>query len=108
MPSIKQNIVIDQGTTFFKTYPVMNSNNEPQDFSGYSAKAQLRKNYTSSNAVSFVAAVANGAISIGLTPSQTANMVPGRFVYDVLLTDAQGNVTRQVEGIAQVTPSVSK
>jgi len=39
---------------------------------------------------------------------QTAALESGRYVYDLVITDASGGKTRVVEGIATVNPSVSR
>jgi hypothetical protein len=50
----------------------------------------------------------NGIITLSLTANQTANMVGGRYVYDVELTDASNSISRIVEGIVTVTPQVTR
>ena len=47
-------------------------------------------------------------IRVGLTTSQTAVLKPGRFMYDVLITDAAGEVTRVLEGAVLVREGVTK
>jgi hypothetical protein len=46
-------------------------------------------------------------ITLGLTANQTSNLVAGRYVYDVELTEG-GEVSRIVEGIVTVTPQVTR
>jgi len=43
-----------------------------------------------------------------MSASVTANIAPGRYVYDTKITDMNNNVTRILEGIAEISPSVSK
>ena len=43
-----------------------------------------------------------------MTANATANVVAGRYVYDVELVDGGGVVTRLLEGIVTVTPQVTK
>jgi hypothetical protein len=38
----------------------------------------------------------------------TANLTPGRYVYDVLLTSSTGVKTRVIEGIITIMPSVTR
>ena len=49
-----------------------------------------------------------GKIRVGLTTSETASLKPGRFMYDVLITDAQGEVTRVLEGSVLVREGVTR
>lgn len=105
----KVNLVIDQGTTFVTTLTVNDDAGVPIDLSTYSASAQIRKHYTSSNAVSFsVTANSSGVIALTLNSNATSNLAAGRYVYDVELV-APGNTTsRIVEGIVTVTPQVTR
>jgi hypothetical protein len=106
----KANLVIDQGTTYSTDLNLTDENGDPLNLSGYSANSQIRKHYTSSNAVAFSTTVDsnNGIITLSLTANQTANMVGGRYVYDVELTDASNSISRIVEGIVTVTPQVTR
>jgi hypothetical protein len=106
----KANLVIDQGTTYTTDLNLTDENGDPLNLAGYSANSQIRKHYTSSNSVVFstsINAVA-GIITLSLTANQTANIVSGRYVYDVELTDASNSVSRIVEGIVTVTPQVTR
>lgn len=107
----KANIVIDQGADFATTVDVTDNNNEPISLVGYTGVGQLRKHYTSSNAVSFGVSFSNtnvGVIDLTLSASASANMSPGRYVYDVEITSSANVVTRIVEGIATITPQVTR
>lgn len=107
--AFKANIVIDQGSTFTTSIELTDADGEPVDLTGYTGTAQLRKHYTSSNAVSFGVAIANsGIVALSLTANQTANIVAGRYVYDVEVTDVGGLVSRIVEGIVTITPQVTR
>ena len=107
--AIKANLVIDQGTDYSTTVNLTDDDGNPTSLSGYSVAAKLRKWDTSSNSVSFSATVNEdlGQVTLQLTDTQTANLVPGRYVYDVLLTNA-GITSRIVEGIITVTPGVTR
>lgn len=108
--AIKANIIVDQGTTFSTTITVTDDEGTPLSLSNYTGAAQMRKHYTSSNATSFSVSIDNtvGEITLALTANQTSNLVAGRYVYDVELTDASDVVSRIVEGIVTVTPQVTK
>lgn len=108
--AIKGNIIIDQGTTFQTSINVTDENDVAINLTGYSANAQMRKHYTSSNAVVFVTSISPnlGIVTISLTANVTANIAAGRYVYDCELTDTNGAVTRLVEGIVTVTPGVTR
>ena len=71
----------------------------------------MRKHPGSSSATDFSTQIINatgGRIRVGLTTSQTASLKPGRFMYDVLITDTSGEVTRVLEGSVLVREGVTK
>jgi len=104
----KANLVVDQGATFGTTVTVTDENGDLFDLTGHTGAAQLRKHYTSSTATSFTVTLGDGTISLGLTAGQTANLVAGRYVYDVEITNSSNVVSRIVEGIVTVTPNVTR
>jgi hypothetical protein len=108
--AIKANLVIDQGTDYSTSISLQNDEGESANLVGYTANAQLRKTYSSSNAHTFTASVddAAGLVLLSLTDTQTANITAGRYVYDVYLTDSSGIVSRIVEGIVTITPRVTR
>jgi hypothetical protein len=106
------NLFIDQDADFTTTVTVNDSNGTALDLTSYTALAMIRKTYQSSTATTFTSAFVSprttGQITISLTDTQTAALESGRYVYDLVITDASGNKTRVVEGIATVNPSVSR
>ena len=104
----KANLVIDQGTTYSVVINLDDENGDPLNVGGYTSRAQMRKHYTSSNAVSFTTALANGQLTLSLSSNQSSDIVAGRYVYDAEIIDGSGNVTRIVEGMITVTPEVSR
>jgi hypothetical protein len=109
--AIKANLVIDQGTDYSTSINLTDDDGNLVDLTGYSASSQIRKTPSSSNAVSFSVSVAEaqGLVLLSLTDQQTSNLVPGRYVYDVLLTNNNNNLTSRIlEGIVTVTPGVTR
>ena len=102
---------IEQYATFSTTVNVEDSNGDAINLSGYSASSQIRKSYYSSSANNFTATVtgeANGEITLSMTASNTANMSPGRYLYDLVITSPESVKTRVVEGIVNVLPGVTQ
>ena len=106
------NLFIDQDADFTTTVTVNDSTGSALDLTNYTALGMIRKTYQSSTATTFTSAFVSprttGQITISLTDTQTAALESGRYVYDLVITDASGNKTRVVEGIATVNPSVSR
>lgn len=106
--ALKANMVIDQGSTFSSMIEILDENDDPINVANYTARGQIRKHYSSTNAVSFSTALSNGSLVISLTANQTANIVAGRYVYDIELVDPANTVARILEGIVTVTPEVTR
>ena len=106
------NLFVDQDADFTTTVTVNDSTGSALDLTNYTALGMIRKTYQSSTATTFTSAFVSprttGQITISLTDTQTAALESGRYVYDLVITDASGNKTRVVEGIATVNPSVSR
>ena len=105
------NLAIDQGATFSTTLQVNDDEGNARNISGNTARGQLRRSYYSSSNVQFTTAIDNpsgGEIVISLTAGQTANLKPGRYVYDVEMVSNTVTVERIVEGIVTVYPEVTK
>ena len=105
------NIYIDQGADFTTVISLTDSNNDALNLTGYSALAQIRKSHGSTPiAATFGTALTTttGQLTLTLTDAITTAMDSGRYVYDVLLTDASGDKTRVLEGQAVLTPGVSR
>jgi hypothetical protein len=71
----------------------------------------MRKWAGSSSSTSFTCTIESpataGKLTISLTSTQTANLKPGRYVYDILITS--GNIkNRVIEGMVLVTEGVTK
>ena len=112
MPAAYSNLVLEQGTTFSTTITIDDVYGEVFDLSGFSARAEMRKSYYSANATAvFTTSIngTNGIITLELTPQATANIAPGRYVYDAIIVDSIRNITTRVlEGIIEVTPRVTR
>ena len=106
------NLTVNTGTTFSQIFTLESADtNSATDLTGFTATAQMRKHPGSSTATNFTTQIINatgGRIRVGLTTSQTSSLKPGRFMYDVLITDTSGEVTRVLEGSVLVREGVTK
>lgn len=105
----KTNIIIDQGATFSNTATPLYSNGVAIDITGHTANGQIRKHYSSNSAIAFSTTVnSNSTITFSLTANQTANVNSGRYVYDINIISASNTITRVIEGVATITPRVTR
>ena len=106
----KANLVIDQGSDYYVTLHLTDENGDIINLLNYTANSQIRKWYTSLNTAAVFTTsinISSGEIELSLNANQTSNLVSGRYVYDVELTN-NGIVSRIVEGIVTVNPQVTK
>ena len=105
-------LTIEQGANLTSTVSVNDNQGDALNLYYYSASSQLRKSYYSSSANTMTATVtgiANGQITLSMTAANTALLSPGRYVYDLTITNSiDHSVTRVVEGTAVVLPSVTR
>lgn len=105
------NIFIDQGSNYSNIITVAGASGVALDITGYNVASQMRKSYASSTAYSLNASVylaSSGKVRVQLDASQSEAIPPGRYLYDVEITSPAGVKTRVVEGIATVTPQITK
>ena len=105
-------ITIEQGANLTSTITVTDTQGDAVNLTTYSASSQLRKSYYSSSANTISAIItgnSNGQITLSMTASNTAALTPGRYVFDLVITNSVDNsVTRVIEGTAVVLPSVTR
>lgn len=106
----KANLKIGQGTDYLTSITLTDDDGNPIYLSNYTGAGQIRKYYTSTNAVDFnVTVEANtGVVTLRLTSAQTNGIEAGRYVYDVELYDSANVVSRVLEGIVTITPGVTR
>ena len=112
--AITENIVIDQGVDYLKSFIAKNDAGAVIDLNDPASTltAQVRKSFASTTATDFAATVtagSTGAYTLALTIAKTTALERGRHVYDVVQTiTATGFKTRIHQGVATVNPSVTR
>jgi len=105
------NLTIDAGASFSSDVDVLTDDGGIFSLVGYTAEGKMTKGYSETYPrVYFDIAVYenDGTVTISLDPTDTIQLEEGRWVYDVQITEtATGDVTRVVEGMITVFPSVS-
>lgn len=112
MPAGYTELFLEQGADFTMSIVLDDVAGVPFNLTDFTASSQMRKSYYSSNAaatfsVSTSGDAAEGRITMSLDSANTANIYPGRYVYDVYLSQANTRY-RVLEGIVNVTPQVTK
>ena len=104
-------MLIEQNATFSTTVNVVDSAGSAVNLYGYSASTQMRKSYYATSATIITSTItgnANGEITLSMTAANTANLTPGRQVFDLLITSPTSVKTRVIEGIVVVSPGVTQ
>jgi hypothetical protein len=108
------NLRIDQGATFSTDVTVTGTDGSAFNLTGYTAAAKMAKGYASTRTrTALTTAIATdrstGVITLSLTADQTNTLdAPARYVYDVEITQtSDSTITRVIEGIITVSPSVT-
>ena len=107
------NLVINSGADFSQSFTLEGTDsNSALNLTGYDVDAQFRKWSGSSTVVSFGTTVTNpptlGQIYLTLSSQTTLTLKPGRYVYDIVLTDNYQIKTRVVEGMVLVREGVTR
>jgi hypothetical protein len=105
-------LTIDQGTDFETSLDLIADDGTPIDITGYQFYSQIKKSYYSSNVAANLVVIVTDAINgntlISIDAANSANIFPGRYVYDVKMIDSTNTVSRVVEGIVTITPQVTQ
>jgi hypothetical protein len=112
MPAAYTNLYVEQGTTFTTNITLDDVYGNLYDIHSMTVAGTIRKSYYSANATAVFTTnidVAASTINLSLPASVTANIAPGRYVYDTVLSDVgTGNKTRILEGVLEVSPDVTR
>ena len=104
-------LTIEQYADFNTTINIEDIQGDAINLASYTASAQMRKSPYSVTSNSFVVELdANtaGLITLSMSAANTANLTPGRFLYDLNITSNTGIVTRVVEGIVTVLAGITR
>lgn len=104
-------LYIEQYADFSTTVNVDDLQGDAINLSSYAVASQLKKSYYSSTSYNFTVEVTDavrGEITVSMDSANTSNLSPGRYIYDLTMTDPNNITTRVVEGIVVVLPGVTK
>ena len=116
MSAGKYDITIEQGATFRLVAQWLDSDENPIDLDGYSARMQIRPYAESDEVFLTIDTGSNGGITIesdweilievDATITETLDQYCG--VYDLELESASGVVTRLLQGKVKISPEVTR
>lgn len=104
----RSNIYIDQGADFRITIELFDQDDVDLPISTYSFYGDMKKFYSSTKAADFTIEKANNDITLTLTANTTGDLKPGKYEYDVLMKKPTGEISKIVEGLAIVVPTITE
>lgn len=105
-----ENITIEQGTDFEKTYTIKNPDSSVVDLTGYTIQAKVKKHSESTQSYNFSVGISSavGIITISMANTVTDTLTFGRYYYDIISTeDSTGKVSKLYTGMALVNHSIT-
>ena len=111
MASIYADFDTDQGASFTATLNVTDSESGSSDLTGYSVAGQFKRSYTSETYTEIGCALSNasiGEVTLTLEPDVTVAAKAGKYLYDIFLTAPSGKVSKIIEGVITIYPSVTR
>lgn len=112
MSAGKYNILIQQGSTFFKQIVLRGNDSVPVDLTGATIMSQVRETYDSvtplATMVTAIPTPANGTFTLTIADTVTAAMDFTTGVYDVEVHYADGSVDRVLEGKVVFSKEVTR
>ena len=112
MAVFSTNLIVYTHTDFEQTFLLEdNQSNSAKDLTGFTGTARFKEQFESSiDPRAFNISFPNrelGKVRIGLTATQSAALVPGKYFYEILLKDSNDIVERVVEGTVIVKQPVT-
>jgi len=104
---------IDAGTYFSSIVTIENDDGTPFDLTGLTLDCKMKRSYYTSGFVQLHSEIygdaTNGEVRIWANSSDTEDVKPARYVYDVRATDSVNpeRDIRLVEGVITLTPRVT-
>ena len=112
MAVFSTNLVVYTHTDFEQTFLLEdNQSNSAKDLTGFTGTARFKRHFEdNTDPRAFNISFPNrtlGKVRIGLTATQSAAIKPGKYFYEMLLTDSNDIIERVVEGTMIVKQPVT-
>lgn len=110
--SAKYDFTLYQGATFSTTLQIKDANDDAVDITNYTFAGQIRTSHHSGDIQATfditVANAATGTVSWQLSSTNSALVPAQQCVYDVEMTQSNGDVIRILEGFVDVKANVTR
>lgn len=105
--SSQVNINIDTGTDFILTVELFNEADFDLPIENYEFFGNIRKLYSTKLIAAFQFQKSDNNITLILSSDTTKQLVPGKYQYDVLMQKPTGEITKIIDGLAFVIPTIT-
>ena len=106
------NFTIHTGTDFSQTFVFEGINsNSRLNLAGHNLCAKMRRAEGSTSSTSFTVEITNPAaarVSLTMSKTTTADLKPGKYLYDLLLEYPDGTIERILEGTVHVKKTITR
>ena len=106
------NILVDQGANYTTPLEITDASGNPINLTGWTAEAHIRKHFSSTTNKSFIitfdADRTTGLIEMALPGSNSTVMVPGRYLYDLRMLDANSAPYRIIQGTLTIDGAITR
>jgi len=106
--STRVNLYLDQGTDYRTTIELFDGDNDELAIDTYTFYSDIRKMYSSTKAASFTMEQANNDLTLVLSANTTSSLTPGKYEYDVLMRKSSGELSKIVEGLIFIVPTMTE
>ncbi len=115
MSAVPINLTIESGSDWAVEFNLRDENGDYIDLTGYTLSCKMARNYTTSTKYSLNPQITNTAIGLiklsmpntgGTFVTKTQDLKPGRYVWNLLITNGQGETDKVLEGVITVKPGV--
>jgi hypothetical protein len=99
-----QNLSIEAGTSFERTLRFYTDKERTvlMDLTGYTLASQIRSGSVVIDVGLEITDAENGTVKLTVEPSDTEDVKPGKYPWDMLAVAPSGKITKYTKGIAEI------
>ena len=104
----RANIYIDKGADFNVSIELYDDQDFPLDTTNCDFYSSISKLYSTTPIASFITGKHTGSVDLTMHANTSVNLDPGKYNYDVLMVDGNGERFKIIEGLAFVTSTITR
>lgn len=107
--SLYKTFTLHAGSTFCETLDFVDNSGIPINFSNYEIKSRMAESGYVDSFININTEIVNytqGKIKLSLSATETSNISPGRYLFELVIIDQYSVVTNLIHGIIDVIPGI--